>query len=490
MRPLRLAALLVVAAALAIAVGQAPRPLESVLLISIDSLRADRLGAYGNARATSPTLDRLAREGVLFERTYSPTSWTLPAHATLLSGRLPHHHGTVAWQDSMPTSLPLLQESFGRRGHETFGIYSGPFLHPHFGFARGFDRYVSCMSYELDTSDPRLLGVLKSHDDRTNEAVEKALAEWIDRRADGSRPFFAFVHMWDVHFDYIAPEPYATMFDPGYDGVLDGRRIIEKVGFPIDASPRDVEHLIALYDGELRYTDDTIGRMLGALDRAGMLERTLVVVTADHGEEFLEHGGKTHHRTAYVESVHVPLILWAKRGLPRGVRVGEPVSLADVPPTIAEILAVDPPPGADGRSLVPAVRGRPMAPRPVLSAMYIPGREYSRMLAVRETDRTAVLWMRHHQWQRFDPHNDPLEQRPEPLPEGPERAALEAFDAEVMALLASRAGPPRPPARADADGLRPGAKGDAHDATNGRDEVESQPPAAITQRLRVLGYVH
>jgi arylsulfatase A-like enzyme len=115
-----------------------------VLLVSIDSLRADRLGCYGNPRPTSPTVDRLAREGVLFERAVSPTSWTLPAHVTLFTGRDPHHHGVVAWQDRIPLTESLLAEVLARQGYETAGFYSGPLLHPYFGFARGFAAYVSC----------------------------------------------------------------------------------------------------------------------------------------------------------------------------------------------------------------------------------------------------------------------------------------------------------------------------------------------------------
>jgi arylsulfatase A-like enzyme len=258
-----------------------------------------------------PTIDRLAREGVVFERAYSPTSWTLPAHVTLLSGMQPHHHRTVAWRDTIRPEEVLLQEELSRRGYETIGLWSGPLLHPYYGFARGFDSYESCMSKEFDGEEHEMKGVVESHSDRTNPAIKRRFADWVARRS--GRPFFAFVHMWDVHYDYIPPASYAAMFtDPAYAGKLDGRHIIDR-GFPDDASPADVAHLIALYDGEIRYTDDTLGRMLAALEKAGALASTIVVVTADHGEEFHEHGGKTHHRTVYTESVHVPLVVWDGR---------------------------------------------------------------------------------------------------------------------------------------------------------------------------------
>src|SRR5690606_36391817 len=149
------------------------------------------------------------------------------------------------------------------------------------------------------------------------------------------RPFFTFVHLWDVHYDYIPPEPYYSMYDPNYSGALDGRRIAFE-GFPLSASAADVRHLLSLYDGEIRYTDETIAHLLGALESHGLVENTLIVLTADHGEEFKEHGNKGHQKTLYQEIIHIPLILSAPNRLPEGLVVEEPVALSDVAPTIAE----------------------------------------------------------------------------------------------------------------------------------------------------------
>jgi len=457
---------------------------RNVLLISIDSLRADRVGAYGNARAVTPAIDRLAREGVVFERAYSATAWTLPSHVTLLTGRLPHHHGTIGWKDTIAPSEHLLQESFARRGYETVGFYSGPLLHPYYGFDRGFDAYRSCMSHDYDATDVKMKGLVESHADRTNAAVEKAFRVWVEGRS--ARPFFAFVHMWDVHYDYIPPEPYASMFDPLYAGPLNGRNIVG-AGFPEKPDPRDLQHLLALYDGELRSTDDTIAHLLDALRAAGALSDTLVVVTSDHGEEFMEHGGKTHHRTVYDESVHVPLVVWSERsGFVRGRRVADPVSLADVAPTIAELAGVEPMPDADGRSLAPALRGEPLPPRPVLSGMYVPGQEWRRTLAVRDAARTLVLWKKHDQWMSFDAARDPGDRHPTMLAEGPERRPLEDYDAEVVALLASRSDA----APEFLAAVRSGGSAVAPDAaTSAATTGATQPPADVADRLRTLGYV-
>jgi arylsulfatase A-like enzyme len=259
------------------------------------------------------------------------------------------------------------------------------------------------------------------------------------------------------------------MFDPDYQGKLDGRGIAGKKGFPPDASPRDVAHLLALYDGEVRYTDETIGEMLAMLERARVLDDTLVVVTSDHGEEFKEHGGHGHHRTVYRESVHIPLIFWSARGLPHGLRVPTFVSLADVAPTILELVGLPPLSSIDGRSLTPALRGEALAPQPVLSAMFLPGEEWRRTLAIRSGEESQILWKKSDQWLGFDVARDPGEQRARALAAN-EQAALQRYDAEVMQLLASRS--------------QPEAAAPQGDTATGRNI-----PPEIAERLRALGYL-
>ncbi len=462
--------------------ARAPR---SVLLISVDSLRADRLGAYGHDRATSPNVDRLARQGVLFERAVSPTPWTLPSHVTLLSGRLPHRHGTVARVDRIDAALPLLQEVFADHGYETVGFYSGPYLDPYFGFGRGFERYVSCQS-EGALAPSTHGAAQRSHDDHTNPVVLAAFTAWATRRE--GRPFFAFVHMWDVHFDYVPPEPYASMFDATYDGSLDGRRIAAE-GFPSRASRRDVEHLLALYDGEVRYTDETIAGLLGSLDQAGSLDDTLVVVTSDHGEEFREHGGKTHHRAVYTESVHVPLILWARHGLPRGLRVRPFVSLADVAPTLLDLLGLPQMAASDGRSLIAALRGQSLPAQPVLSAMFLPGRAERRTLAIRQDDRAQIAWMKSDQWMSFDLGSDPGERHPTALT-GADREPLERYDAEILAALTrrpARNAPGTASAASTSESAGSGARSGPADASGA---ASGELPPALRERLRSLGYLN
>ncbi len=442
----------------AVACERESEPLEArpnVLLISIDSLRADRLGVYGNPRNTSPTIDRIAREGVRFSQALSPTSWTLPAHATLLTGLGQRRHRVVNVRHKLAEEVETLPEAFLAAGYETFGIFSGPFLHPVYGLGQGFERYASCMS-KVEASPTSPQAWQQSHIDRTNPLVEKSFIEWLDSRSD--RPFFAFVHMWDVHYDYLAPEPYYSMFDTGYAGKLDGRNIARK-GFPVDATADDVDHLLSLYDAEIRYTDATLGKMLAALEAKGLLDNTVVVITADHGEEFLDHGAKGHQHTLFDELIRVPLVFWARGRLPRGVVIDEPVGLSDIAPTIAELAGIAGAPSVDGTSLVPFLRGDGPESRPVFSVLYEPLLPRIKLAAVRVGTQKLIYRESDKAWLSYDLAVDPGEQAPTEATLDALRSALTEYVAQSSAYLAEKSA------------------------------GEEALPRDVSERLRQLGYV-
>jgi len=341
-------------------------------------------------------------------------------------------------------------------GYATAAFVSGPTLRSIYGFDQGFDLYEDRTAVQADR---RL-----AHLGTTSPTLVAMVTRWIDRWAaePARKPFFLFVHMWDVHYDYIPPEPYASMFDPGYSGALDGRDIIGK-GFPLDIAPRDLAHLLALYDGELRFTDATIARLLGALDGAHALDRTLVVITSDHGEEFLEHGGKAHDSTLWNEVLRVPLIFWARSVLrPRTVR--EPVSLADVAPTIVALAALPALPAANGRSLIRALHGEPESAPPIYSTLYYTRVPRLRLAAVRVGTTKVLYDARTGSSVQFDLSADPLEKAPMPATDDAARSALAAWVAEDEKALAAR---PASPAR----------------------PTPAELPAATADRLRALGYV-
>ncbi len=333
----------------------------NVLLVSIDSLRADHVHSYGYPRETTPTLDRLAREGALFRNAFSPTSWTLPAHLTLLSALPPEEHGVVDDGRRLGGDVVLLSQALWQAGYHTGGFVSAPYLDASYGYARGFDLYDD---YSIGIVSDRAAahGI-------TGPTIAAAADTWLrDWSADGrGRPFFMFLHLWDVHYDYTPPAPFDRMFDPDYAGTITGQDFMQNPRVNPHMDRRDLDHVIALYDGEIRFTDDVLGQVVSRLEQLGVLEDTIVVVTADHGDEFFEHGRKGHQQTLYDESTHVPLIMRFPTTIRAGTEVSSTVRLMDVAPTILALAGVSAPPGFGTseprppqaeRSLLPWLAGR------------------------------------------------------------------------------------------------------------------------------------
>jgi arylsulfatase A-like enzyme len=336
------------------------RSVPTVLVISIDSLRADHIGAYGYAKPTTPRIDALARSGTLFERALSSTSWTLPAHVALLTGVADSVHGVVDESRTLGPALPTLAERLRARGFATAAVVSGPYLHPRFGLDRGFDRYLNCMGFLDETFEPGPgAGVnihLDSHGDVTSPCVVRRALEWLGEQGD--RPAFVFVHFWDVHYDYHPPAGYAERFEPPYEGHLDPSGFELNPAIHRAMPARDLEHLLALYDGEVLYTDEHVGRLLDGVAALGRRD-PYVALTADHGEAFFEHGEKGHQKDLHAEVVRVPLV-FSGPGIPAGARRPGPAHITDVTPTLLDLLGFAEPPAArapgDGWSLAAALR--------------------------------------------------------------------------------------------------------------------------------------
>jgi len=313
---------------------------DNVILISIDSLRADHLGVYGYRRPTSPTLDALAASGLVFDRAYSTTSWTLPAHTAMFTGLDDRAHGVRHHKTKVAAEIPILAEELAEHGVNTIGFYSGPYLHPTFGLGRGFEQYWNSSSV-LPKDANRAVGLTHyaSLKDVTNPIILANVRKWLAGGGPIGERNFIFIHMWDVHYAYIPPERYLQIFDPDYEGSIDGTVFHNKAvrdGMP----PRDLEHLIARYDGEIRYTDDTVREILDLLEAKGLLASAAVIVVADHGDEFFEHHGKGHHRTLFEEVLHVPLIIHIPGRAPTQPRIDKIVSLIDIYPTACGLLDV------------------------------------------------------------------------------------------------------------------------------------------------------
>ncbi len=310
----------------------------NVVFISIDSLRADHLSAYGYQRDTTPTLKTLAAAGVRFDNCSSTTSWTLPAHMSMLTGRSLLGHGVVADDRALTDDVPTLAEQFQAAGYLTKAITSAPYLEEHFGFSRGFDDY--------DDKTVRFESNEESYKSVTAPDVQKAAAKFLEANSD--KKFFLFLHYWDVHYDYTPGEPYASMFDPDYDGEINGENFYFNSAVNKNISDRDLEHLKALYDGEIRLVDDHIGKLIRTIGLLGIAGKTIFVVTSDHGDEFFEHGRKGHHRTLYEEVLKVPFILYVPGIRPTSRTVSMETSIIDIMPTLLSITGIEIPRGTEG----------------------------------------------------------------------------------------------------------------------------------------------
>lgn len=303
----------------------------NVLVYVIDCLRADRVGAFGSTRNLTPAIDALARESVVLEQAWSCASWTKPSVACMLTGQLPPRHGARTAADSIAESAPRLAEAFARAGYQTRALVANPVLdRKAFGYGRGFRSY---RNLARDYVEKAVNAVPADAAD-----ITKDLAAWTPGVAD--RPFFAYVHSLDLHY------PYESRAIPGRPAPGPG------------ASESD------LYDSEIAYNDLEFGKVVDGLRARGLLDNTILVVTADHGEEFGEHGANRHGHTLYQSLVHVPMLIRLPKGERAGTRVTQPVSNIDLGPTLLALAGLPPLSGADGVSLAAALRGQG-APRPM-----------------------------------------------------------------------------------------------------------------------------
>ena len=370
--------------------GSASAP--DVILVSIDTLRADHLSSYGYERQTSPFLDSLAAEGVRFARARSASPWTLPAHTTMLTGQLPATHRVVDDSLSLSDTVPYLPDLLSRAGYRTGGFVSTLYVSKMFGFQRGFHEFDD---FGIETERENLRGETIAED-----VIDRALSWWSEQPAE--EPVFLFLHFYDVHYTYDPPAPYDTMFDrPPEKGDRKYKNYFHFLKHPVD----DVQmaHQVAQYDEAIRYVDAQLKRLDDAAREAGRQVRW--VVTSDHGEEFGERGSWGHAHTLYAEQLHIPLIV-SGAGLPSGQVVEGWVGNHDIAPTIAAWADVAGSLHADGINLAPAMSGTAVPDRPFLA-------ETTRF----KTNRISLLedglrleWdLKSNSIELFDPIADPTE---------------------------------------------------------------------------------
>jgi len=430
---------------------------RQVVLILVDTLRRDSLSCYGGARPT-PAIDALAAEGTRFDQAISSSGWTLPAAASILTGVAPPVHqarGKKTRLTPISPDVPTGAQLLSAAGVRTLAFTNAAFLNPLLGLTRGFELESHRHAYNQDIR-------------RADATLDAALAELAK---DDGRPTFCLVHLFDPHLDYDPPGEFARRYT---EGLSDPRRPLGWAdcssvlpGQPESVTPEHAARVRAAYDAEVAFVDAQIGRFVAELARRGDRARTTIVVTADHGEEFWEHGVFEHGHSLYDELVRVPLLIAPGDQEKHASVVDLPVRTLDLMPTIFELIGVPPSPGFEGQSMVPILRGEDHAARPAVLDSTLYGRD---LVALR-TERHKLILDRdprsEHPLELYDWTADPLERHDLAASE-PDLARR--LRSELEARLAAYA--------VQARDLRPG-------------EVQDLSPAnqaEILRQLEALGY--
>ena len=420
--------------------GREPGRPPHLILISIDTLRADHLGVYGYARETSPHLDRLSQESLVFERALAPTPWTFPSHAAMLSGMHPYEIGIEHSRRTLPSDVPMLAEQLSERGYQTAAFvdsHAKGFVGSDRGFGRGFEHYAHA---------PHREGLPIRFD---IEATVDAAITWLEGRQP-DQPFFLFLHTKAVHavpndaecqdprcfpydnpqrFRFVSSEEAPYSWTSESDGA--GQRFLWSLNAKIldrqldpDTYPQDrLDVLKALYDSGIYHVDQELGRLFATLESSGLAESTGIVVTSDHGEAFLDHS-LFMHQEVYEEVLRVPLIVKPPGGAESPKRVASEVALRDVAPSLAGMAAAKVPDLWTGRALPglslpgtggPSSKGS-AEPRPFFGYYLFPSKFEYRSFAWQEGDWKLVVHNvespREFRQELYNIRQDPREQDP------------------------------------------------------------------------------
>jgi arylsulfatase A-like enzyme len=348
--------------------GEAPAGAPDIVLIVLDTVRAQSLPTYGYRRATAPTFDALAKEGALFLDATSPATWSLPAHASLFTGLFPTTHGAHEEARVLATDVPTIGEVLGANGYETLCFTANPHISDGFGLTRGFQHQDRAW---LGPSAGRsFMFIYRALDlfgwgarDKGGSRVVENFERWLASRPRDARPSFAFLNFLEAHFPYHqTPTEYLARYtELGPMARRDASLKAMAAQFGRDLTPEEIEAIAApsvdMYDAGIAYTDHLLQRVVSALRKAARLERTLLVVLADHGEMIGEHGEFGHGPGLYEPDIRVPLLLRYPTKIPAGTRVKRPVSTAATYATILDVVGIEPPAPPQVASLVPAFTG-------------------------------------------------------------------------------------------------------------------------------------
>ena len=419
----------------------------NILVLVIDALRPDHVGNLGYGHDTTPTLDALAARGITFTDNTSPSSYTRASVPSIFTGVFPSVHGVLALgrevtvlSDGFTTLAELLQT----RGYATAAFMPNGSLRRPFNFDQGFDLYDDSV-------------LLRAHDGtrwseyETARKIHRSALEWLDSKP--ADRFFLYLHYRDVHGPYLPPPPYDEMFwdEDGEHRKLKAREVRAMPSYLKRANDHGVlEYYVSQYDGEIRYTDDRIGEFLTQLEARGSLKNTVIIVTSDHGESFLEHGTWNHGTGLYQEEIHTPLLLVLPGSKLAGSRIASPVQTHDLYPTILDLLHLPKSPDLQGRSLVEPMEGRADADRPVFSEGRFRRRHHALLGSIRIGRWKLIYNQKTEEAELYDLRADPGERRD--LAQGEPRRVEELVERlEAFWKRNAQLGPPTAEAPAGLD---------------------------------------
>ena len=371
-----------------------------IIIIDIDTLRADHLGCYGYHRPTSPEIDAFSEQATLFQWAFAQAPNTPPSQASILTGLYPTTHGRIGNNQLISDEVITLAEVLRDSGYETAAFVDGGLMSGRYGYDQGFDVYDDEAGH-LEKIGPKAVGWLQAK---------------LEQPPRAARPFLLLVHTYDVHSPYeVTPAPYGSWFasevtEPPEAYRADMSGVMAEVwnarngADPLRLDEVQMAWAVAMYDGGIRHVDQWFGQLMDLLDETGVLRQAIVVVISDHGDEFQEHGSLFHDRL-YATVARIPLIIRFPDGRWRGV-VSPVVESIDLMPTLLDAVGADVPDPVQGRSLLPLVRGEGLAPRTAFSESPFYGR---RIAASGEDDR--LLWtLKDGSGELYRYRDDPLEQ--------------------------------------------------------------------------------
>jgi choline-sulfatase len=374
----------------------ARRPIRNVIVYLVDTLRADRLAPYNRkTRVQTPGLSRFVEGAAVLTNARSQENWTKPSVATLLSSLLPWEHDTYEDASVLPNSVQVLPELLQQQGYYTAGFIANGYVSDKFGFKRGWSTYRN---------------YIREGRRSVAQAVASDVLDFLDQRPQ-NKPFFLYVHSIDTHVPYQPPRDYLELYDSSksYEGPINFQKksaLLEEIKLGrLPVAPRDRERLLSLYDAAISYHDVYFNVIMNGLEQRGLDDDTMVIVTADHGEEFWDHGSVGHGHSLYDELLHVPLIMRVPGVTHAGDRVRSNVGLVDIAPTILEALGMDPPETMTGQSFLPELQGEVAdAPRGTVAGFM----DGSRSMAV---GRFKLVQHELTQQSLYDTRADPEESR-------------------------------------------------------------------------------